>query len=166
MAVFFRVFHDETDPLVLPLPSDNEIRYGDWIFQSPISRGAYGVVYTVDNARTGVPAAAKRILKSGRNAYAVSREIEMASRISELSHVSGTTYFLTLFLTCLSLIMNSSVGLLVHSRSATDKHEQRLSWYESLSLNGTSIMRFSILVATNPKFSRRELDANCRQYHR
>jgi len=68
LAAFFRVFHDETNPLVLPLPSDNEIRYGDWIFQSPISRGAYGVVYMVVNARTGVPAAAKRPLKSGRNA--------------------------------------------------------------------------------------------------
>lgn len=140
LAEFFRVFHDEMNPLVLPLPSDNEMRYEDWIFQRPISRGAYGVVYMVVNARTGVPAAAKRILKSPRNAYAVDREIKMATRISKLSHVSGTTHSPILCLTCLSLIMNSSVGLQVHSRSATDKHEHRLSWYESLSFNDSSIV--------------------------
>lgn len=92
LAEFFRIFHDDTNPLVLPLPSDNEMRLGDWIFQNPISRGSYGVVYMVVNSRTGRPAAAKRILKSHRNGYAVDREIEMASRISKLSHVSGTLH--------------------------------------------------------------------------
>jgi hypothetical protein len=92
LAEFFRVFHDDANPLVLPLPSDSEMRFGDWIFQNPISRGSYGVVYMIVNARTGLPAAAKRILKSHRNAYAVDREIEMTSRISKLTHVSGSIY--------------------------------------------------------------------------
>ncbi|OKP11444.1 hypothetical protein PENSUB_2930 [Penicillium subrubescens] len=90
LAEFFRVFHDDANPLVLPLPSDSEMRFGHWRFQNPISRGSYGVVYMVVNARTGLPAAAKRILNSHRNAYAVDQEIEMTSRISNLAHVSDS----------------------------------------------------------------------------
>jgi hypothetical protein len=40
LAEFFRVvkmFHNDANPLVLPLPSDSEKRFGDWIFQNPIS---------------------------------------------------------------------------------------------------------------------------------
>lgn len=92
LVEFFRVFHNDANPLVLPLPGDDEMRFGDWIFHNPISRGSYGVVYMVVNARTGLPAAAKRILKSPKNGYAVDREIEMTSRISKLTHVSGLRY--------------------------------------------------------------------------
>lgn len=125
LAEFFRVFHNDANPLVLPLPSDSEMRFGDWIFQNPISRGSYGVVYMVVNARTGLPAAAKRILKSHRNAYAVDQEIEMTSRISKLTHVSGALRC-SLIVKRFSLIMNTSLGLQAQSRFATDKHEQRL----------------------------------------
>lgn len=85
---FFRRFHGEQYPLILPTPGDNDSRFRDWIFQQPISRGAFGVVHMVINSRTGRPAAAKRILKSKKNEYSVDREIEMARRISELTHVS------------------------------------------------------------------------------
>lgn len=89
LAELFRIFHNDANPLVLSLPGNHEMRFGDWIFQNPISRGSYGVVYMVVNARTGLPAAAKRILKSSINSYAVDREIRMTSRISKLTHVSG-----------------------------------------------------------------------------
>jgi hypothetical protein len=89
LAQFFREFHRDENPLILPTPSEQDSRFGDWIFQHPISKGAYGVVYMVINARTGQPAAAKRILKSKRNEVGVDREIRMATRISEFTHVSS-----------------------------------------------------------------------------
>lgn len=90
LTQFFRKFHQEENPIILPTPNENDSRFGDWIFQYPISRGAFGVVYMVINSRTGKPAAAKRILKSKKNALNVHREIKMAKRISEFTHVSCT----------------------------------------------------------------------------
>lgn len=85
---FSRQCYGEHYPLILPTPGENDFRFEDWIFQQLLSRGAFGVVHMVINARTGRPAAAKRILKSKRNEYSVDREIRMARRISEFTHVS------------------------------------------------------------------------------
>lgn len=85
---FFRRCYGEKYPLILPTPGENDSRFKDWIFQQPLSRGAFGVVHMVINSRTGRPAAAKRILKSKRNGYGVDSEIRMARRISAFTHVS------------------------------------------------------------------------------
>lgn len=90
LTQFFREFHRDENPLILPTPNENDSRFGDWIFQHPISKGAFGVVYMVINARTGQPAAAKRILKSKRNQVGVDRELRMVKRISEFTHVRPT----------------------------------------------------------------------------
>lgn len=94
LAQFFRQFHQDENPLILPTPSENDSRFGDWIFQRPISKGAFGVVYMVINARTGRPAAAKRILKSKKNGVSVDREIRMATRIAKFTHVGSIHYLL------------------------------------------------------------------------
>ncbi|KAJ9370755.1 hypothetical protein DTO282E5_4515 [Paecilomyces variotii] len=86
LTQFFRQFHRDENPFVLPTPSENDSRFQDWIFSRPISRGSYGVVYTVVNARSGQVGAAKRILKSRRNARHVNCEIAMTRRISGLVH--------------------------------------------------------------------------------
>jgi hypothetical protein len=88
LTQIFRVLHQEEKPLILPTPNENDSRFGDWIFQHPISRGAFGIVYMVIHSRTGQPAAAKRIFKSKKNAFNVDRGIRMANRIFGLSHVS------------------------------------------------------------------------------
>lgn len=97
LTQFFRQFHRDENPLILPTPNENDSRFGDWIFQHPISKGAYGIVYMVINSRTGRPAAAKQILKSQRNAYGVDREIRMATRISKLTHVGPPTIYICYF---------------------------------------------------------------------
>lgn len=84
---FFERLHGRDKPLILPTPNEHDSRFGDWIFQHPISRGSYGTVYMVIHSQTGLPAAAKRILKSKKNEYGVDREIRMAEKISKLKHV-------------------------------------------------------------------------------
>lgn len=85
---FFRDVHRENNPMILSTANKDDLRFHGWIFQRPISRGAFGTVYIIVNSRTGNPAAAKRILKSMRNETAVDREISMATRVAELHHVS------------------------------------------------------------------------------
>ena len=87
LASFHRRFHHEENPLVLPTPGENDARFGEWLVQYAISRGAYGVVYMVTHARDGKPAAAKQILRSSKNRIGVDREINMVNRVKELSHV-------------------------------------------------------------------------------
>ncbi|KAL1961101.1 hypothetical protein VTO42DRAFT_3046 [Malbranchea cinnamomea] len=86
LATFYRKFHREENPLILPTPSESDASFGDWVVQYAISRGSFGVVYMVTHARSGRPAAAKQILKSNRNKVSVEREIKMAERISRLNH--------------------------------------------------------------------------------
>ena len=88
LATFYRKFHREENPLILPTPSESDVLLGEWVVQYAISRGSFGVVYMVTHARNGRPAAAKQIIKSNRNTVSVDREIKMAERISGLNHVS------------------------------------------------------------------------------
>ncbi|KAJ5544135.1 kinase-like domain-containing protein [Penicillium frequentans] len=83
---FFRRCYGERHPLILPTPGENDSRIGDWIFQQPLSSGGFGIVHMVINSRTGLPAAAKRVLKCERNEQSVDREIIMARRISQFTH--------------------------------------------------------------------------------
>lgn len=87
LATFYRKFHREDNPLILPTPSESDVLFGEWVVQYAISRGSFGVVYMVTHARNGKPAAAKQILKSKRNKVSVEREIKMAECISKLKHV-------------------------------------------------------------------------------
>lgn len=89
LAMFYRTFHGEENPLVLPTPGESDASIGDWVVQYAISRGTFGVVYMVTHARNGNPAAAKQILKTSRNKASVDREIKMARRVSRLKHVSS-----------------------------------------------------------------------------
>ncbi|OQE33059.1 hypothetical protein PENFLA_c001G10188 [Penicillium flavigenum] len=82
----FRGHYKTQSPLALPIPKENDMRFGDWIVQHPISKSAFGIVYMVINIRTGQPAAAKHISKSRRSAAAVEQELEMTRHISGLSH--------------------------------------------------------------------------------
>lgn len=121
---FFRHFHSELKPLILPTPNENDSRFGDWIFQHPISRGSYGVVYMVINSRTGSPAAAKRILRSRKNEYGVEQEIRMAKKISKLAHVCFR--LIECCRNLLTLLLRSELHR--HLRSITSKREQMLNW--------------------------------------
>ena len=87
LAEFYRKFHGEKNPLVLPTPGENDASFGEWMVQYAISRGTFGIVYMVTHSRNGIPAAAKRIIKTEWNKVSVEREIEMARRISRLKHV-------------------------------------------------------------------------------
>ncbi|KAJ5625233.1 hypothetical protein N7510_001542 [Penicillium lagena] len=85
LAQMFRRFHHDGNPLILSTP-EHHARFGDWIVQHPISKGAFGIVYMVVHFRSGHPAAAKRIFKSKKNEFSVDREIQMTRRISQISH--------------------------------------------------------------------------------
>jgi hypothetical protein len=85
---FLRQIHEDNNPLILPTPNESDSRVGEWIFHHPIAKGAFGTVYMATNSRTGLPAAAKQIFRSGRNSHNVDREISMVRRISKLVHVS------------------------------------------------------------------------------
>jgi hypothetical protein len=88
LGQFFDKFHQDNNPLILPTPSERFSQFKEWIFHYPIAKGVFGTVYMVTNSRTGEPAAAKRIFRSGRNSRNVDREISMVRRISKLVHVS------------------------------------------------------------------------------
>ncbi|KAJ5442610.1 hypothetical protein N7445_005617 [Penicillium cf. griseofulvum] len=85
-------FTQPCTPLVFPWgwkEKENDMRFGDWIIEDPMSRRAFGTVYMVTNDWTGQAAAARQIFKSGRNAGAAEPEFEMSRRISKLTHVSS-----------------------------------------------------------------------------
>ncbi|KAJ5199837.1 hypothetical protein N7472_005041 [Penicillium cf. griseofulvum] len=86
-------FTQPCTPLVFPWgwkEKENDMRFGDWIIEDPMSRRAFGTVYMVTNDWTGqAAAAARQIFKSGRNAGAAEPEFEMSRRISKLTHVSS-----------------------------------------------------------------------------
>lgn len=95
LTEFYRQVYQEENPLALPRP--NDARIGNWIVQHPISKGSFGMVHLVIHSQTGYPATAKQILKVKRNASSVDREITMAKRISQFTHVSSSFYFRALF---------------------------------------------------------------------
>ncbi|KAF2275503.1 kinase-like protein [Westerdykella ornata] len=76
----------DKNPYILPTPREADARFGDWVVQHAISKGAYGTVYMVTHAADGRPAAAKQLLKTRWNARQVEHEVKMALRISKLEH--------------------------------------------------------------------------------
>ncbi len=87
LKAFFRKFHNDENPIVLPTPSEHNATFGEWTVNYAISRGTFGIVYMVTHRKSGIPAAAKQILMSGQNRVSVEREVKMAYRISKLKHV-------------------------------------------------------------------------------
>ena len=85
---FMRNVCDDSNPLVLPTPREHDVTFGEWQVQWAISQGGFGTVYMVTHSRDGRPAAAKHLLKTRRNAEGYHIEIQMATLISALSHVS------------------------------------------------------------------------------
>lgn len=71
-----------------PFPWRKLFPVKDWIFLEPFLSGAFGVVHMVINARTGRPAAAKRVLESKSHEYSVDKGIRIARQVSEPTHVS------------------------------------------------------------------------------
>jgi hypothetical protein len=89
LRAYVREFCGDENPFILPAPKEQDASFGLWNVQWAISRGTFGTVYMVVHARSGQPAAAKHLLKTNRNGSAIDREIRMATRISQLSHVSA-----------------------------------------------------------------------------
>jgi hypothetical protein len=87
LRAYVREFCGDENPFILPTPKEHDASFGEWNVQWAISRGAFGTVYMVVHSRSGQPAAAKHLLKTNRNGSAVDREIRMATRISQFSHV-------------------------------------------------------------------------------
>jgi hypothetical protein len=88
LKAFLSRFLRDDNPLVVPTPRELDSRFGEWIVQTPIARGTFGIVYMVVHAANGSRAAAKQLLKTRYNAKSIEREVEMAKRISKLCHVS------------------------------------------------------------------------------
>lgn len=84
---FLRNFYNDKHPFVLPTPKEHDVSFGEWQVQWAMSQGGFSTVYMVIHSRDGRPAAAKHLLKTGRNSQGFQMEIEMATRISQLSHV-------------------------------------------------------------------------------
>jgi hypothetical protein len=87
LRAYVREFCGDENPLILPAPKKHDASFGEWNVQWAISRGAFGTVYMVVHSRSGQPAAAKHLLKTNRNGSAIDREIRMATRMSQFSHV-------------------------------------------------------------------------------
>ncbi len=86
-AFYSRVLQDET-PLLLPTPSGHEVTIGNWIVRNPIASGSFGRVSVVTHMYTGQAAAAKELWRTPRNYYGVDREVSIARRLKNLTHVS------------------------------------------------------------------------------
>ncbi|KAK7178009.1 hypothetical protein PSPO01_15946 [Paraphaeosphaeria sporulosa] len=86
LKAFYRLALGDANPFIPPTPHDADARFGDWVVQFPISKGTFGTVFTVTNAKTGQLAAAKQLVMTRRNARNVRNEIAMAQRISTMSH--------------------------------------------------------------------------------
>lgn len=94
----------DKNPFILPTPREMDARFGDWVVQHAISKGAFGTVYMVTHAADGRPAAAKQMLKTKYNARRIDQEIKMAVRISKLSHPAIASPFLIRQRPCRSAI--------------------------------------------------------------
>lgn len=88
LKAFLSRFLKDDNPFVVPTPRELDSRFGEWIVQTPIARGTFGIVYMVVHAANGSRAAAKQLLKTKYNAKSIEREVEMAKHISKLCHVS------------------------------------------------------------------------------
>jgi hypothetical protein len=88
LKAFYKLALADENPFVLPTPREVDSRFGDWVVQYPISKGAYGTVFTVTHAADGRLAAAKQLVKTRFNARKVEHEVAMAKVVSKLSHPS------------------------------------------------------------------------------
>ncbi|KAL5400733.1 hypothetical protein PMIN03_012137 [Paraphaeosphaeria minitans] len=86
LKAFYKLALGDGNPFIPPTPRDADARFGDWVVQFPISKGTFGTVSTVTNAKTGQVAAAKQLVMTRRNARSVQNEIAMAQRISKMSY--------------------------------------------------------------------------------
>jgi hypothetical protein len=77
----------ENAPFIMPTPSRNETRIGDWIVRAPLGKGSFGHVSSVTNVRTGQLAAAKEIWRTPKNSWSVDREINICYRLKNIIHV-------------------------------------------------------------------------------
>jgi hypothetical protein len=79
----------ENTPFIMPTPSRNETRIGDWIVRAPLGKGSFGHVSSVTNVRTGQLAAAKEIWRTPKNSWSVDREVSICYRLKSITHVSN-----------------------------------------------------------------------------
>lgn len=84
---FYRDTLMELAPMILPTPSQHEVRIGDWILRNPIARGAFGAVSAVTHGKTGEPAAMKEIWQTRHNSANVKREVAVVKRLLGIEHV-------------------------------------------------------------------------------
>lgn len=89
LSLFYSRVLEDSIPFVLPTPSENETRIGNWIVGKPIASGAFGQVSVVTHAQTGVHAAMKELWETPRNVVNVKREVAMARRLKNWNNVSN-----------------------------------------------------------------------------
>lgn len=77
----------ENTPFIMPTPSRNETRIGDWIVRAPLGKGSFGHVSSVTNVRTGQLAAAKEIWRTPKNSGSVDREVIICKKLKNMTHV-------------------------------------------------------------------------------
>jgi hypothetical protein len=85
----------ESTPFIMPTPSRDEVRVGEWVLRKPLGRGSFGSVSSVTNVRTGRLAALKEIWRTPRNSVSVDREVEICRKLREIPHVSPLSLFLS-----------------------------------------------------------------------
>lgn len=78
----------ENAPMIMPTPSRNEMRIGDWVVRKPIARGSFGHVSSVTHAHTGKLAAAKELWRTPQNSWSVDREVAICKALMQMSCVS------------------------------------------------------------------------------
>jgi hypothetical protein len=88
LSLFYSRVLADAIPFVLPTPSENETRIGNWIVGKPIASGAFGQVSVVTHAQTGIHAAMKELWETPRNVLNVKREVAIAKRLRKWEHVS------------------------------------------------------------------------------
>ncbi|RDW59456.1 hypothetical protein BP6252_12543 [Coleophoma cylindrospora] len=86
LSAFYSKVMKENAPLMLPTPSGNEVRLGNWLVRNPIASGGFGRVSIVTHVHTGRAAAAKELWCTPRNSGNVHREVKMAEAIKDLKH--------------------------------------------------------------------------------
>jgi hypothetical protein len=77
----------ENAPFIMPTPSRNEMRIGEWVVRKPIARGSFGHVSSVTHAHTGKLAAAKELWRTPQNSWSVDREVAICKKLMKLSCV-------------------------------------------------------------------------------
>ena len=101
LVAFYSKVLQENAPLVLPTPSEREVRLGNWIYRNTLAKGTFGIVSIVSHVHTGKPAAAKELLRTPYNIEMVNREVRMAEQLSKLKHVRiENTHCSTYYLLC------------------------------------------------------------------